>query len=132
MGQDGINLNAMRLGPGKHLHGLKLLGDVIPQEFDYFHELVIAQEMARGLTRGYSDGLGAGLVIGLPPVMNYCKIPEMRSRIMREVLTGEKFICLAITEAFGGSDVANIQTYATKSSCGKFYIVNGHKVDCCL
>lgn len=33
------NLLAMRLGPGKHLKGRKLLGDVKPEEFDPFHDL---------------------------------------------------------------------------------------------
>jgi alkylation response protein AidB-like acyl-CoA dehydrogenase len=42
-------------------------------------------------------------------------------------LRGEKLICLAITEPWAGSDVANIQTTAVKSPCGKFYIVNGLK-----
>jgi hypothetical protein len=31
------NINAMRLGPGKHLKGLTLLDGVVkPEEFDYF------------------------------------------------------------------------------------------------
>ena len=31
---------AMRLGPGKHLRGLKLMdGAVEPEKFDYFHEV---------------------------------------------------------------------------------------------
>jgi len=34
---------------------------------------------------------------------------------------------LAITEPWGGSDVANIKTTAVKTPCGKFYIVNGMK-----
>lgn len=42
-------------------------------------------------------------------------------------LKGEKLICLAITEPWAGSDVANIQTTAVKSPCGKYYIVNGLK-----
>lgn len=30
----------MRLGPGKHLKGLTLMGGVVkPEEFDYFHEV---------------------------------------------------------------------------------------------
>ena len=29
----------MRLGPGKHLKGLTLMGGLVkPEEFDYFHE----------------------------------------------------------------------------------------------
>lgn len=36
-------------------------------------------------------------------------------------------ICLAITEPWAGSDVANIQTTATLTEDGKHYIVNGMK-----
>ena len=41
MGSDG--LNAMRMGPGKHLHGRKLFAGIKGEEFDYFHELIITQ-----------------------------------------------------------------------------------------
>ena len=57
MGSDGININAMRLGPGKHLHGLNLLSGLDGKKFDYFHELVVTQELVRCGARGYSDGL---------------------------------------------------------------------------
>lgn len=47
------NILAMRLGPGKHLHGKKLLGGVVDgKEFDYFHDLIIAQEITRTNARG--------------------------------------------------------------------------------
>lgn len=47
------NVLAMRLGPGKHLHGRKLLGGVVDgKEFDYFHDLIVAQEMSRANARG--------------------------------------------------------------------------------
>lgn len=61
MGQDGINLNAMRMGPGKHLYGRKLPGGVKPEEFNYFHELVVAQELTRIGAPGYMGGLQSGM-----------------------------------------------------------------------
>ena len=67
MGANG--LNAMRLGPGKHLAGRKLFADIKPEEFDYFHELIITQELSRCGTRGFMDALQGGMVIGLPPVI---------------------------------------------------------------
>lgn len=67
MGTDKWHLNAMRLGPGKHLKGLTLPGGVKGEDFDYFHELIITQELSRIGSRGYSDGLLGGMVIGLPP-----------------------------------------------------------------
>jgi hypothetical protein len=37
-----LNIHAMRMGPGKHLRGLTLMGGIVsPEEFDYFHEVVI-------------------------------------------------------------------------------------------
>lgn len=52
-----VNLHAMRMGPGKQLQGRTLMhGLVKPEEFDYFHELIITQEFARSSLRGYGDG----------------------------------------------------------------------------
>ena len=37
------NIPAMRIGPGKHLKGRKLMGGIItPEEFDHFHEVCTA------------------------------------------------------------------------------------------
>jgi predicted heme/steroid binding protein len=47
-----------RFGPGKHLHGVEVLGGVVKgEEFDYFHDLIVVQEMARTGYRGFQDGL---------------------------------------------------------------------------
>jgi alkylation response protein AidB-like acyl-CoA dehydrogenase len=48
-------------------------------------------------------------------------------RILPEILTGQKRICLAITEPSAGSDVRNITTTAKETADGKHYIVNGEK-----
>ncbi|KAI2606498.1 acyl-CoA dehydrogenase NM domain-like protein [Hypoxylon fragiforme] len=118
----------MRLGPGKHLHGVELLGGAVKgEEFDYFHDMIIGQEGVRPNARGFQDGFLAGMVIGLPCVMHYMKDQARRKAIMEEVFTGKKYMCLAITEAFAGSDVAGLRTTATKTPDGKHYIVNGTK-----
>jgi len=122
-----VNLHAMRTGPGKHLKGLTLMGGVVkPEEFDYFHELIIHQELTRCGARGYGDGLQAGAIIGLPPVLNFGS-PEVKARIVPEVFSGKKFICLAISEAFAGSDVMGLKTTAKKTEDGKHWIVTGTK-----
>jgi hypothetical protein len=57
----------MRLGPGKHLHGVELLGGAVKgEEFDYFHDLVLGQEMVRANARGFQDGNMAGYVPYFP------------------------------------------------------------------
>ncbi|KAF8986586.1 acyl-CoA dehydrogenase [Cyathus striatus] len=120
-----LNIIAMRLGPGPHLEGLELMGGLVkPEEFDYFHEFIIGQECARVNARGYLDGLGGGTFIGLPPIMNFGK-PELRKKIMTEVFAGRKFCCLAITEAFAGSDVAGLKCLAKRVESG--WVVTGTK-----
>jgi len=52
---------------------------------------------------------------------------ELQKRIVPQCLSGEKRICLAITEPQAGSDVANVQCRAVKSPCGKYYTVTGTK-----
>lgn len=71
--------------------------------------------------------------------------PEQKERFVKPILKGEKRICLGeyracfpgsikiaetttgITEASGGSDVANILTTATRTSDGKGWRVTGSK-----
>ena len=52
---------------------------------------------------------------------------SLRDKVARDCLTGEKVICLCITEPYAGSDVANIRAEAKKTADGKHYIVNGEK-----
>ncbi|KZT74472.1 acyl-CoA dehydrogenase NM domain-like protein [Daedalea quercina L-15889] len=120
-----MNIPAMRLGPGKHLKGRSLLGGIISsEEFDHFYELIVNFELSRFGTRGFVDALLAGEVIGLPPVLNYGS-PELQAKVVPEVLDGKKFICLAISEAFAGSDVAGLQTTAVRD--GDEWVVTGTK-----
>ena len=121
-------LLAMRIGPGEHLRwapkGLPL--GIKPEEFDYFHEMICHEEVGRLATPGFTDGIGSGMVIGLPPLINFGS-DWMKNKVVPEVLRGEKRICLAITEPTAGSDVANVRTTATLTPDGKYYIVNGVK-----
>ncbi|GLB33299.1 putative acyl-CoA dehydrogenase, N-terminal domain [Lyophyllum shimeji] len=119
------NIIAMRLGPGKHLKGRKLLGGVVtPEEFDYFHEGIIHAELARVSSRAVVDGLLAGLVIGVPPILNYGSL-DLIEKVVPDLLAGKKYISLAISEAFAGSDVAGLQTTAVRD--GDYWIVTGTK-----
>ena len=120
-------LLAARIGPGPHLNFVpQLPGGVKPEEFDYFHEAIAHEEVTRLACPGWIDGTASGMCIGLPPVLQFG--PDwMKEKIGREVLNGDKRICLAITEAFAGSDVASIKTKAVKTPDGKHYIVNGTK-----
>lgn len=45
--------------------------------------------MARVGARGYGDGLMGGMVIGLPPVLNFGS-PELQKAIVPDVFAGKK------------------------------------------
>lgn len=49
---------------------------------------------------------------------------ELKKRVVPDCLAGRKNICLAITEPYAGSDVANIKTEAKKTADGKHFIVS--------
>jgi len=125
-----FGLLASRIGtaamPAVKKLGISLPGGVTPDKFDPFHEMIAHQEMGQLEAPGFTDGLGAGFCIGLPPIFHFSKAP-VQERVIGPVLKGEKRICLAISEPIAGSDVANIECTAHKSECGKFYIVNGVK-----
>jgi len=63
-------------------------------------------------------GLFGGLSIGLPPVIHFGS-KFLKDKTVKDCLEGKKFICLAITEPYAGSDVASIRTTAVKDPSGK-------------
>lgn len=78
---------------------------------------VFVERLAARLTTALSQ---------LPPVMNYGS-EALKRQVIPDVLAGRKFISLAISEAFAGSDVAGLRCTAKKTPDGKHYIVNGTK-----
>ncbi|KAL1591160.1 hypothetical protein WHR41_00161 [Cladosporium halotolerans] len=122
------NVLAMRLGPGKHLHGKNILGGVVDgKEFDYFHDMIVGQELARPAARGFQDGNMAGMAISLTAVQQWLWDEELKQKVTDEVLSGKKKMCLAVTEAFAGSDVAGIRTTAELTEDGQHFLVSGTK-----
>eukprot|EP00913_Durusdinium_trenchii_P022763 g21370.t1 len=91
---------------------------------DYFHELIMYDEMSRTGSVGFQWGIAGGTTIGLPPVYHHGS-EERRNRVMPPCVKGEKVCCLAITEPTAGSDVANLKCTAKLE--GDFYILNGEK-----
>lgn len=119
---------AMVQGPGEHLKYAPkgLIGGVKPEEFDYFHELVVQEERCRCMCPGYEDGLDGACSIGVPVIVKYG--PDWMKKEMLPVLyTGEKTCVLAISEAYAGSDVANLRCRAELAPDGENYLVTGTK-----
>lgn len=106
-----------------------ILGIGYPEAFggshegDVFAKIAASEELMRCGSGGLVAGLGS-LDIGLPPILKWAT-PEVRDRVVPQVLAGEKIIALAVTEPSGGSDVANLQTRAVRD--GDCYRVSGSK-----
>ncbi|KAF2797768.1 acyl-CoA dehydrogenase NM domain-like protein [Melanomma pulvis-pyrius CBS 109.77] len=99
---------------------------VPPEKWDLFHEMIITDELSRAGSGGLVWNLIGGYGIGGPPLVKFGK-KEVVKRVVPQILSGEKRICLAITEPDAGSDVANLTCEAKLSEDGKHYIVNGEK-----
>ncbi|KAK3632247.1 hypothetical protein LTR22_020652 [Elasticomyces elasticus] len=110
--------------PKDHLDGVRLPGDVKPEEWDGFHDLVVLDEIARCGYLGVIWGLACGNSIGVPPLIIYGSEQQKR-RFLPSVMKGDIRFCLAVTEPDAGSDVAGIMTTAERK--GDKYIVNGAK-----
>ncbi|CAE7731131.1 apdG [Symbiodinium sp. CCMP2456] len=108
-------------------HGISLPGGISAKEWDYFHALVLNEEIRRGVNGcyGVSDGLIGGVSIGLPPLLKF-GTKEMIEKYAVPIIKGEKRICLAISEPYAGSDVAQIRTTAEMATDGSWH-VNGVK-----
>lgn len=107
----------LRMGYPEEYGGIK-------EGLDIFHSLVTSEE----LSRPGAGGVNASLMvhgIGLPPIVALGS-EEMKRRVIPAVLDGDRQIALAVTEASGGSDVANIKTRAVRD--GTDYVVNGSKI----
>ncbi|RVD75090.1 acyl-CoA dehydrogenase family protein [Pseudomonas koreensis] len=103
-------------------------------EGDLFAKIAASEELMRCGSGGLVAGLGS-LDIGLPPIVKWAS-PEVRERVVPQVLSGEKISALAVTEPGGGSDVANLQTRAVRDgdvyrvSGSKTFITSGVRADC--
>ncbi|KAJ4188270.1 hypothetical protein NW767_011931 [Fusarium falciforme] len=104
----------------------ELIGGLKVEEFDYFHFAIYINEMRRVGVGGPTSSLSTGMAYGMPPIISYGS-KDLQERLLPELIRGQKRICIAITEPDAGSDVANLNTTAVKSDCGRFYVVNGEK-----
>eukprot|EP00929_Paragymnodinium_shiwhaense_P084224 TRINITY_DN45014_c0_g4_i1.p1 TRINITY_DN45014_c0_g4~~TRINITY_DN45014_c0_g4_i1.p1 ORF type:complete len:517 (+),score=91.66 TRINITY_DN45014_c0_g4_i1:76-1626(+) len=120
---------AMMQGPGEHLklapNGLAG-GAVSPDEFDYFHELVVQEERSRTFCPGFEDGLYTGPGISIPVILKYGE-KWMKELTLPAIFRGEQTSCLAITDPYAGSDVAGMMTRAELDADGEHYVIKGTK-----
>ncbi|BGP19078.1 hypothetical protein JCM10213v2_007165 [Rhodosporidiobolus nylandii] len=101
-----------------------VFGGVRAEEWDGFHDMILIDELHRCGSLGVPQGLFGGLQIGCPPIYHFGS-PSLQAKVLPEIMSGRKRVCLAITEPNAGSDVKNLSCEARLSEDGKEWIVNG-------
>ncbi|MGH9918172.1 MAG: acyl-CoA dehydrogenase family protein, partial [Nitrososphaerales archaeon] len=107
-----------------------LLGLGTPKEYgglglDLMSAVVVAEEVSK-------VSLSAGLIIGVQnglvayPISEF-GTKEQKEKYLPRLVKGEMFGCYGLTEPGAGSDAANIQTRAERTSSGS-YRINGSKL----
>ncbi len=112
----------------KQLAELGAFGISIPQEYggnfiDHLVMIIATEELSRG-------SLGAGgSVLTRPEICAKALLAggteEQRRRWLPSIASGEKMVCIAVTEPNTGSDVASVAVTAQKVDGG--YAINGEK-----
>ena len=107
---------------------LGLFGITVPEEYgglglDYTTFASIFEELSMGLM-SLSGAIGTHHI--LTYVLTHYGTEEQKEKFLPDLASGHKRGGLALTEPSGGTDVANLQTTATKD--GEEYIVNGSKM----
>ena len=107
---------------------LGLFGITVPEEYgglglDYTTFASVFEELSKGLM-SLSGAIGTHHI--LTYVLTHYGTEEQKQRFLPDLASGRKRGGLALTEPSGGTDVANLQTTATKD--GEGYIVNGTKM----
>ena len=107
---------------------LGLFGITVPEEYgglglDYTTFAAIFEELSMGLM-SLSGAIGTHHI--LTYTLTHYGTEEQKERFLPDLASGRKRGGLALTEPGGGTDVANLQTTATKD--GEEYIVNGSKM----
>ncbi len=94
-------------------------GRGLPESLDS----VVEQELARAGAVGTPTGVGMGLAA---PTLLLHGSDELKSRLLRPILTGEHVWCQLFSEPGSGSDLAGLTSHAELH--GDEWIVNGQKV----
>jgi alkylation response protein AidB-like acyl-CoA dehydrogenase len=101
---------------------------------DYYSALVLAEEIGHSNCGGLAMGIAVQTDMAMPPILAF-GTEDQKQEWAAGAISGEKILCLGITEPDAGSDVAGIKTRAVKDgdeyviNGSKTYITNGHRAD---
>ncbi len=90
---------------------------------DCFMRAAYNEELARCGAGGVGAALN-GRMISIDPLHRLAS-PEIKDRVLADIVSGRKGSSLGITEPGGGSDVANLKTTAKRD--GNHFVLNGSK-----
>jgi len=91
---------------------------------DFFYDVILLEELSKINSAGTSAAIGAHTYLSLSHLNNEGS-EEQKEKYLKPGIAGDIFGCLAISEPFGGSDVAAMRTTAVKD--GNDWIINGSK-----
>ena len=109
---------------------LGFLGLGYPEEIggqggDYFHKVVLSEEMSRSGVGGLGMAVAVQTDMATPPILKFGTDAQIEEFLV-PAIKGTKVASLGITEPNAGSDVQNIATWAKQD--GDDWIINGSKI----
>jgi alkylation response protein AidB-like acyl-CoA dehydrogenase len=118
---------------------LGFLGLAMPEAYggqggDFFHSLVLAEELAHSGSGGLAMGVAVHTDMATPPILQF-GTEQQKQDYLVPAIQGRRIACLGITEPDAGSDVSGIRTRAVRDgedwviNGSKTYITNGHRAD---
>ena len=125
----------------KKMGKVGMTGVIVPLEYGgeglgHIEKIIVLEEVSK-----HSAGVGLSLMthfLGMSAVLYYGS-EDQKARYLPGMAKGLKVCCMAITEASGGSDIANQSTNAKQSSNNswvlngsKRFITNAHIADYCV
>jgi alkylation response protein AidB-like acyl-CoA dehydrogenase len=111
------------------LGSLGYLGLQYPEEYggqggDFAANLILCEELSRIGAESVSMGVAVHTGMAVPPILRF-GTDEQKEWLLPDLVAGRKIAAIAISEPQGGSDVAGIQTRATRTDDG--WVLHGHK-----
>ncbi|AUC80820.1 acyl-CoA dehydrogenase family protein [Lacinutrix sp. Bg11-31] len=93
-------------------------------DLDLFYTVIFLEELQKVNSGGFAAAMWAHAYLAMTHV-NAEGSEEVKQKYLTKSITGEMIGAMAVTEPFGGSDVAGMRTTAVKK--GDTYVLNGSK-----
>ena len=113
----------------KKLTELGLAAISLPEQYGggglgKMEEAILGEELSHACAAIYTILFSSSGTVGYP--LYKFGTEEQRQRFLVPIAKGEKLACFALTEPGAGSDIASLETTATRQRGG--YKLNGHKI----